>query len=197
MSDVTQILERVEQGDGKAAEELLPLVYEELRQLAAHKMVNELSGQTLQATALVHEAWLRLMGSQGQSWQGRTHFFGAAAESMRRILIENARRKKSLKRGAGVEKLDLDQVDVAANADEDALLAVNDALEKLALEDPRSAEVVKLRFFVGMSNAEAGTALGLSERSVKRCWTFARAWLYNEIRRESRGEIRNQNDQSS
>jgi RNA polymerase sigma factor (TIGR02999 family) len=196
MSDVTQILERVEQGDGKAAEELLPLVYEELRQLAAHKMVNELSGQTLQATALVHEAWLRLIGSQGQSWQGRTHFFGAAAESMRRILIENARRKKSLKRGAGVEKLDLDQVDVAANADEDALLAVNDALEKLALEDPRSAEVVKLRFFVGMSNAEAGTALGLSERSVKRCWTFARAWLYNEIRRENGGEIPNQNDHS-
>jgi RNA polymerase sigma factor (TIGR02999 family) len=196
MSDVTQILERVEQGDGKAAEELLPLVYEELRQLAAHKMVNELSGQTLQATALVHEAWLRLIGSQGQSWQGRTHFFGAAAESMRRILIENARRKKSLKRGAGVEKLDLDQVDVAANADEDALLAVNDALEKLALEDPRSAEVVKLRFFVGMSNAEAATALGLSERSVKRCWTFARAWLYNEIRRENGGEIPNQNDHS-
>jgi RNA polymerase sigma factor (TIGR02999 family) len=196
MSDVTQILERVEQGDGKAAEELLPLVYEELRKLATQKLANELSGQTLQATALVHEAWLRLMGSQGQSWQGRTHFFGAAAESMRRILIENARRKKSLKRGAGVEKLDLDQVDVAANADEDTLLAVNDALEKLALEDPRSAEVVKLRFFVGMSNAEAATALGLSERSVKRCWTFARAWLYNEIRRENGGEIPNQNDHS-
>src|SRR5437016_796891 len=151
MSDVTRILQRVEQGDGKAAEELLPLVYEELRRLAAYKMGREQASQTLQATALVHEAWLRLNGPEPQSWQGRTHFFGAAAESMRRILIENARRKKSLKRGGGIEKLALDQVDLAANADEETLLVVNDALEKLALEDPRSAEVVKLRFFVGMS----------------------------------------------
>ena len=181
MSDVTRILERAEQGDGKAAEELLPIVYEELRKVAAQKLAHELPGQTLQATALVHEAWLRLNHPEPQSWEGRTHFFGAAAEAMRRILIENARRKGSLKGGGGLEKLDLDKVDVAANADEDTLLAVNAALEKLALEDARSAEVVKLRFFVGMSNTEAADALGISERSVRRCWIFARAWLYGEL----------------
>lgn len=184
MSDVTQILERAERGDQKAAEELLPIVYEELRKIAAQKLARELPGQTLQATALVHEAWLRLNRPEPQPWEGRTHFFGAAAEAMRRILIENARRKHSLKGGGGKEKVDLDAVDVAANADEDTLLAVNEALEKLTREDARAAEVVKLRFFVGMSNAEAAAALGLSERSVKRCWTFARAWLYDELRRE-------------
>jgi RNA polymerase sigma factor (TIGR02999 family) len=182
MSDVTQILERVEKGDGKAAEELLPIVYEELRKVAAQRLARELPGQTLQATALVHEAWLRLNRSGSQGWEGQTHFFGAAAEAMRRILIENARRKHSLKGGGRLEKLDLDQVDVAANADEETLLAVNAALEKLSLEDARAAEVVKLRFFVGMSNVEAAAALGISERSVKRCWTFARAWLYDELR---------------
>jgi len=182
MSDVTRILERVQQGEVKAAEELLPLVYEELRKLAAHKMANEPPGQTLQATALVHEAWLRLAGNEDQHWQNRTHFFGAAAEAMRRILIDKARHKRSLKRNAGAERLDLDQVDVAASADDETLLVVNDALEKLALEDPQSAELVKLRFFVGMTNEEAAHALGISERSAKRYWTFARAWLYQEIR---------------
>ena len=164
MSDFTQVLERIEKGDDQAATELLPLVYDELRRLAAHKMANEAPGHTLQATALVHEAWLRLARSEPQSWEGRTHYVGAAAEAMRRILIERARRKHSLKRGAGVENLDLDQVDVAANADEETLLVVNAALEKLTLEDARSAEMVKLRFFIGMSNAQAAAALGISER---------------------------------
>jgi RNA polymerase sigma factor (TIGR02999 family) len=181
MSDLTRILDRVRQGDSKAAEELLPLVYGELRKLAAHKMAHEAPGQTLQPTALVHEAWLRLVDSPDQRWEGRAHFFTAAAEAMRRILIDNARRKHALKRGAGLERLDLDQVEVAAQADEETLLVVNEALEKLASEDPSAAELVKLRFFVGLSNAEAAEALGVSERSAKRYWTFARAWLYHEI----------------
>lgn len=181
MSDVTRILDRVQQGEAKAAEELLPLVYEELRRLAALKMAQEAPGQTLQPTALVHEAWLRLVGSPDQQWKGRGHFFGAAAEAMRRILIDNARRKHALRHGADLERIDLDQVDVAAHADEETLLVVNEALEKLAAEDAPSAELVKLRFFAGMSNAEAAQVLGISERSVKRYWAFARAWLYHEI----------------
>ena len=181
MSDVTRILDRVQQGEARAAEELLPLVYEELRRLAALRMAQEAPGQTLQPTALVHEAWLRLVGPHDQQWNGRGHFFAAAAEAMRRILIDNARRKHALKHGADFERIDLDQVDVAARADEETLLVVSEALEKLAAEDLPSAELVKLRFFVGMSNAEAAQALGLSERSVKRYWTFARAWLYHEI----------------
>jgi RNA polymerase sigma factor (TIGR02999 family) len=181
VSDVTRILEAIERGELKAADELLPLVYEELRRLAAHKMANEVPGQTLQPTALVHEAWLRMAGNQNQRWENRTHFFAAAAEAMRRILIENARRKSSLKRGAGAHRLDLDQIDVAVRADDETLLLINEALEKLAVEDPQSAELIKLRFFVGMTNQEAAQALGVSERSAKRYWTFARAWLYREI----------------
>jgi len=185
VSEVTRLLGAIGQGDRKAAEDLLPVVYEELRRLAARKMAQEAPGQTLQPTALVHEAWLRLAGGQNPSFEGRTHFFAAAAEAMRRILIDKARRKHALKRGAGWERLDLDQVDVAAHADDDTLLLVNDALDRLAAEEPRSAELVKLRFFVGMTNAEAAQALGISERSAKRHWTFARAWLYRAIRQQT------------
>jgi RNA polymerase sigma factor (TIGR02999 family) len=184
MPDLTQILQSIDAGDANAAEALLPLVYEELRHLAAHKMAQEQPGQTLQPTALVHEAWLRLVSSQQPTFQNRGHFFAAAAEAMRRILIENARRKHSQKRGSGAEKINLEEVDVAARADDETLLLVNDALEKLALEDSRSAELIKLRFFAGLSNQEAAAALGISERSAKRYWTFARAWLYNEIHRQ-------------
>jgi RNA polymerase sigma factor (TIGR02999 family) len=177
MSEVTRILQRVEQG----AEELLPLVYEELRQLAAHKLAREAPGHTLQPTALVHEAWLRLTGPHEQSWDNRGHFFAAAAEAMRRILIENARRKQRYKRGAGAERISLEGLDRAIHADDETLLLVDDALERLALEDPLSAQLIKLRFFVGLTNTQAAAALGISERSAKRYWTFARAWLYRDI----------------
>ncbi len=183
MSDVTRILDRVQQGDSKAAAELLPLVYEELRKLAAHRMANEAAGHTLQPTALVHEAWLRLVGSEEQVWQSRAHFFAAAAEAMQRILIDRARRKHALKRGAGAERIDLDRVDIAVETDEETLLQVNDALGKLTMQDPQSAELVKLRFFVGLDYEEAAKVLGISERSAKRYWTFARAWLYRELSR--------------
>ena len=185
VSDVTVILEAMQKSEPKAAEELLSVVYEELRRLAAHKMANELPGHTLQPTALVHEAWLRLAGDDDPKFEGRTHFFAAAAEAMRQILIDHARRKRSLKRGGGAQKLDLDQVDVAARADSETLLLIDEALEKLAREDSRAAELIKLRFFVGLTNEEAARALGISERSAKRYWTFARAWLYREISAQS------------
>jgi len=183
MSDVTRILDRVQHGDAKAAEELLPLVYEELRRLAASRMSNEAAGQTLQPTALVHEAWLRLAGEGGQKWDNKGHFFAAAAEAMRRILIENARRKHALKRGVHLERVNLEDVEAAILADEETLLLVNEALEKLEQEDPEAAQLVKLRFFAGMTNEEAGQALGVSARTAKRYWTFARAWLFRELRR--------------
>jgi RNA polymerase sigma factor (TIGR02999 family) len=181
MSEITTILDRAAEGEAQAAHELLPLVYEELRKLAATRMANEWDTSTLQPTALVHDAWLRLVGSEQPNWKNRGHFFAAAAEAMRRILIDRARRKQSLKRGARAERLDLDRVDVAIQADEESLLAMNDALEKLVVEDPHSAELVKLRFFVGLNYQEAAQALGISERSAKRCWAFARAWLYREL----------------
>lgn len=183
VSDVTRILQSVDSGDPRAAEDLLPLVYDELRRLAAVRMAGEQPDQTLQPTALVHEAWLRLTGGENKQWNGRAHFYGAAAEAMRRILIERARRKLALKRGARAERVDLnlDQVEVAAQSDPEAILALNEALEVLAREDPESAELVKLRFFAGMSNQEAAEVLGVSERSTKRYWTFARAWLFQEI----------------
>lgn len=181
MSDVTLILERVEQGDPKAAEELLPLVYDELRRLAAHRMANEAPGQTLQPTALVHEAWLRLTGDQNKKWQGRAHFFGAAAEAMRRILIDRARRKRAARHGGGQQRVDIQEVDVASPTDDDQLLAVNEALDKLATEHKVEAELVKLRYFVGMTNDEAAEVLGISPRTAKHYWTHARAWLYREI----------------
>jgi RNA polymerase sigma factor (TIGR02999 family) len=181
VSDVTRILNALEEGDTSAADQLLPLVYEELRRLAAHKMANEKPGQTLQATALVHEAWLRLVGNQSQKWNGRAHFFGAAAEAMRRILIENARRKSAQRHGGGQQRVDIEEADIAPPVKDDQLLAVNDALEKLAAIDPAKAELVKLRYFVGMTIPEAADILGISEPTAKRHWAYARAWLYREI----------------
>ncbi len=187
MSDVTRILDRVQQGDPKAAEELLPLVYEELRRVAANKMANEAPGQTLQPTALVHEAWLRLGGGDAPSFQNRAHFFGAAAEAMRRILIERARRRVSAKRGGGASGVDLDEIEIPSPAaDDDQLLAVNEALEKFAALDPRKAELVKLRYFVGMSFDEAATALGIAVPTAKQWWAYARAWLTVELRADTR-----------
>ena len=187
MSDATRILDSIGQGDPQAAAELFPLVYAELRRLAASKMAGEQPGHTLQPTALVHEAWLRLVGDGNPRFDSRGHFFAAAAEAMRRILIEKARRKQSLKRGAGFERLELEQVDIAIHANDDTLLVVDDALERLAKEDQQVAELVKLRFFAGMTNEEAAAALGVSVRTAKRHWTFARAWLYDEIRRSEKG----------
>ena len=185
MSDVTRILNAIGGGDSKAAQDLLPLVYEELRMLAAHKMANEAPGQTLQPTALVHEAWLRLVGTENPQFEGRGHFFAAAAEAMRRILIDRARQKLSLKRGAGAARVNLEVIDVASAADDDTLLAVDEALTKLAREDPDSAEFIKLRFFAGMTNDEAAQALGIPERTARRHWSFARAWLFREIQRQA------------
>ena len=182
VSEVTQILDRVKEGDAQAAEQLLPLVYEELRQLAAHKMANEALGQTLQPTALVHEAWLRLTGDGDRNWNSRGHFFGAAAEAMRRILVENARRKQTLKHGGGWRRTDLTSLDLAANTADDQLLAVDEALGKLAVMDPVGANLVKLRFFVGLSNVEAAQLLGIPERTAKRTWAYARAWLHEELK---------------
>ena len=184
MSDVTRILQAAQQGDPKAAEDLLPLVYEELRKLAASKMANEAAGNTLQPTALVHEAWLRLVGDQKQSWNGRGHFFGAAAEAMRRILIENARRKWAKRRGGGQVKLDINEIQIATAPKDDELLAVSDALEKFALRDRQKAELVKLRYFVGLTTEEAAEVLGISVPTADRWWSFSRAWLFEEIERE-------------
>jgi len=183
VSDVTQILERVEQGDGKAAEELLPLVYDELRKLAAAKMTHEVAGQTLQATALVHEAWLLLVGAPAQDWNSRNHFFVAAAQAMRRILIERARQKSRLKRGGDQQRVPLEELDLATNADTETLLLVEEAMERLAVADPVKAKLVELRFFTGLSLAEAGQVLGISEPTAKRYWAYARAWLFQEIER--------------
>jgi len=181
LSDVTSILESFEQGDPKAADRLLPLVYEELRKLAAARMANEPPNQTLQPTALVHEAWLRLVGDSNPNFSGRAHFFGAAAEAMRRILIEKARRKRAQRHGGDRQRVDLENVEIAGPVDDDQLLAVNEALDKLSAIHAVQAEVVKLRCFVGMTNLEAAQALGLSERTAKYYWTHARAWLIHEV----------------
>ncbi len=181
VSDVTQILERVEQGDGKAAEELLPLVYEELRKLAAHKMAQERPGQTLQPTALVHEAWLRLAGAENQHWNSRGHFFGAAAEAMRRILVETARRKARLRHGGGAERVPLDGLEIPEAVPEERLVQVSEALDHLAEEQPEAAQVVKLRYFAGLANRQVAETMGLSLRSVERHWTWAKAWLFRWI----------------
>ena len=183
MNDVTRVLQSMEQGDPQAAEKLLPLVYDELRRLAAARMARESPGQTLQATALVHEAWLKLAGSNRQQWHGRAHFFGAAAEAMRRILIDKSRRNTSQKRGADRKREELhDSTQVRAPAAE--ILAVHDALDALAAEDPTAAEVVKLRYFVGMTIPEIADALSLSPRTTDRHWAFARAWLRRAIEGE-------------
>jgi RNA polymerase sigma factor (TIGR02999 family) len=178
---VTSIFCAIEQGDPRAAEQLLPLVYDELRKLAAQKLAQENPGQTLQATALVHEAYLRLVGTQDPGWNGRGHFFAAAAEAMRRILVENARRKKRLRHGGGGLKLDLEGVDLAGSAPAEDLLALDEALEVLARKDPTAAQLVKLRYFAGLTMAEAATALGISLRTAERNWTYARTWLHRAI----------------
>jgi RNA polymerase sigma factor (TIGR02999 family) len=184
-NEVTRILNAAQTGDDRVAEELLPLLYHELRQIAAGKMAGEAAGHTLQPTALVHEAWLRLGGGQPQSWPSRAYFFAAAAEAMRRILVEHARRKQSLKRGGEFERQELTESALVLTAAPDELLAVNDALEELALEDKSAAELVKLRYFVGMSMPEAASALDMAPRSAERLWTYARAWLQREIRRRA------------
>ena len=183
VSEVTRILNAVEQGDVTAADRLLPLVYNELRRLAAHKMADEAAGHTLQPTALVHEAWLRLTDNDPTTgFANRAQFFAAAAEAMRRILIDRARRKATSKRGGGWERLDLEKLQIAAEADDDTLLHLNEALEKLAEEKPEAAEVVKLRFFAGLTLEQAGQVLGFTERTAKRHWAFARAWLYDAMK---------------
>ena len=183
MSAVTIMLNRAQLGDPKAAEELLPLVYDELRRVAAARMADGGAGHTLQPTALVHEAWLRLVGNDGEAqFQNRTHFFAAAAEAMRHILIDRARRKQAARHGGGQQRVDADELEIAAPADDDELLAVNEALERLAQADPAKAELVKLRYFVGMTIEEAAAALGISEPTAKRRWALAKAWLFNEIK---------------
>src|SRR5208283_4175742 len=180
---VTQILEAVGAGDTLAAGRLLPLIYEELRRLAAAKMAHEAPGQTLQPTALVHEAWLRLVGEGNQRWNSRGHFFAAAAEAMRRILVENARRKRALRHGGGQARLDLASVDPATEPEDDRLLEVDDALDELAGLDAAQAEVVKLRFFVGLKLDDIAALRGVSMKTVQRQWTHARAWLFERIHR--------------
>jgi RNA polymerase sigma factor (TIGR02999 family) len=181
VSDVTRILEALADGDPTAADDLLPLVYQELRKLAAHKMAGQAPGHTLQPTALVHEAWLRLAGNEPGRFAGRAHFFAAAAEAMRHILIDSARRKRAARHGGGQQRVDLPDVQIASIADDDELLAVHDALDKLAAEDFKKAELAKLRYFVGMTFEEASDALGISVATAKRHWAYARAFLYEEI----------------
>ena len=183
MSEVTRILSAIEQGDPHAAGQLLPIVYKELRQLAAHRMAQEAPGQTLQATALVHEAYLRLVGgAEEQRWDGRGHFFAAAAEAMRRILVERARAKGAHKRGRDMRRLDLDQLSLAADAQPDHnLLALDEALAELERHDAQAAGLVKLRYFAGLTHQQAAEALGIGRRAADRLWTLARAWLYRQI----------------
>ena len=181
MKDVTSILTDLEQGDALAADALLPLVYQELRRLAAHKMAAERADHTLQPTALVHEAWLRLVNAQAQSWQNRAHFFGAAAEAMRRILIERARRRSRQRRGAGAEHLDADELEIASPMPDEQLIALNDALERFAVLEPQQAQLVKLRYFVGLKIEEASEVLGISKATADRWWAYSKAWLFHEI----------------
>ena len=182
MSEVTRILSAIEQGDPRAAEQLLPLVYEELRKLAAQRMAHEAPGQTLQATALVHEAYLRLVNvEQAARWDSRGHFFAAAAEAMRRILVDRAREKGREKRGGKLKRLDIDAIDLATTAAPDQLLAIDEALAKLALDDPPAARVVELRYFAGLTVEEAGNAIGISTATAYRHWNYARAWLHVEL----------------
>jgi RNA polymerase sigma factor (TIGR02999 family) len=181
MSDVTRILQAIDSGDPHGSEELLPLVYEQLRRLAAHKMSLEAPGQTLQPTALVHEAWLRLIGNENVEWKGRAHFFGAAAEAMRRILINNALRKRAIRHGGGQKRVDFEDLELAAPGKDDELLAVNEALEKFSAHSPTKADLVKLIYFVGLTVKEAADIVGVSEITAKRHWAYARAWLFAEI----------------
>jgi RNA polymerase sigma factor (TIGR02999 family) len=185
MSDITLMLQAVARGERQASSDLLPLVYEELRRLAAARMAREAAGQTLQPTALVHEAWLRVVGDGDRNWENRAHFFGAAAEAMRRILIENARRKSRLKHGGGQARVDIDEVEVAGAPAEDNILLIDEALERLKVEAPETARVVVLKFFGGLTNEEIVAITGTSDRTVRRQWNYAKAWLYKSIRAQA------------
>jgi len=181
MSEVTRLLQAIDRGESQSADALLPLVYEELRKLAASKMARESPGQTLQPTALVHEAWLRLTGGASPQFNGRSHFFGAAAQAMRRILIDRARRKSAARHGGGQQRIDLDDLSLATTLSHDRLLALDEALDKFAAIEPKKADLVKLRFFAGLTLQEAAETLGISEPTAKRWWAYARAWLFAEI----------------
>ena len=181
MNDATAMLAAIQSGDAQATEQLLVLVYDELRRLAASKLAAEAAGQTLQPTALVHEAWLRLVGDQSRSFKDREHFFRASAEAMRRILIDRARRKRTERHGGTYQRVALEDFEPAAPSADDHLLAINEALDKLSLEHPEHAELVKLKYFAGLTNEEVGEVLGISLSTVKNYWAFARAWLLNEI----------------
>jgi RNA polymerase sigma factor (TIGR02999 family) len=187
MSDVTHILSAIDQGDREATDQLLPLVYDELRRLAAQRLAHEQPGQTLEATSLVHEAYIRLVDVQKpQNWQGRRHFFAAAAEAIRRILVERARRKRSLKRGGDLDRQQIDEAIIAAPETPDDLLGLDEALQKLAKTDPNAAELVKLRYFTGLTVKQAAEMLGVSPRTADHLWAYARAWLLDELQEGSR-----------
>ena len=181
MSEVTQILEAIESGDVRAVDQLFPLVYQELHQLAVQRIRKEPAGQTLQATALVHEAYLRLVGSKNQHWFNSRHFFSAASEAMRRILVESARRKKRLKYGGGRQRVDYNEEDMAVEGSQDDIIAIDDALAKFAIEDPAKAELVKLRYFGGLTVEQSAEILEISRATADRYWSYARAWLFHEI----------------
>jgi RNA polymerase sigma factor (TIGR02999 family) len=183
VDEVTRILSAIEQGDAQASAQLLPVVYDELRKLAAQRLAREKPGQTLQATALVHEAYLRLVGSEGPGWNGRGHFFAAAAEAMRRILVEKARHKKRLRCGGGGRRVDMSDIEVIDGVPSEDLLALDEALERLAQTDPAAAQLVKLRYFAGLTVVEAAESLGVPLRTAERNWTYARTWLRREITR--------------
>ena len=183
MTDVTRILNAIEQGDAKAADDLLPLVYEELRRLAAYKMLQELPGQTLQATALVHEAYIRLVEGADKKWDSQGHFFKAAAEAMRRILVENARRKQRKKHGGEHHRIDIENVDCPADPGSQELLALDSAIAKLSEQEPLKADLVKLRYFAGLTSEQAAKVLNVSKATADRYWAYARAWLLNEVRK--------------
>jgi RNA polymerase sigma factor (TIGR02999 family) len=183
--DVTQILQAVQRGDAKAAERLIPLIYDELRKVAAQKLAREAPGHTLQATALVHEAWLHMGGDDQPKWRNRAHFFGAAAEAMRRILVDRAREKRALKRGGNLERVELNAIELPSPMPDDQLLALDEALERLSTVDTRAAEMVKLCFFVGLTQEEAAKELGIAVSTAERVWGFARAWLLREMQKES------------
>jgi RNA polymerase sigma factor (TIGR02999 family) len=196
VSDVTQLLKAAQNGDVRAVERLIPIVYDELRKLAALKLAREAPGQTLQPTALVHEAWLHLGGTVQPTWQNRAHFFAAAAEAMRRILVDRAREKKALKRGGDLERVDIGEVELLAPMPDDELLAVDEALDRLAAVDTRAAQMVKLCFFVGLTQEEAAHELGVSISTAERIWSFARAWLLRDVQkaRGSCNSLRESND---
>ena len=185
MSEITLVLQAVGRGESRASEELLPLVYDELRQLAATRMAHESAGQTLQPTALVHEAWLRLVTEGDRTWQNRAHFFRAAAQAMRRILVDRARHKSSIKCGGGLDRLDIEDMDLAAATPDDKILLIDDALARLEAEDPESARVITLKFFGGLTNKEVAKTLGVTERTVEREWAYAKACLYQMIQEET------------